>query len=40
MFVSGISYNTERTHQGKSVGRTPFDTLVDGKQLWQAKYLS
>lgn len=33
-------YNTERTHQGKMcLGRTPFDTLIDGKKIWQEKYL-
>ena len=33
-----IKYNTERTHQGKMCcGRTPFETLLDGKQIWQEK---
>ena len=33
-------YNTERAHQGKMcLGRTPFDTLIDGKKIWQEKYL-
>ena len=33
-----IKYNTERTHQGKMCcGRTPFKTLIDGKQIWQEK---
>ena len=33
-------YNTERTHQGKMcLGRTPFDTLFDAKQLWHEKHL-
>lgn len=28
-------YNTERTHQGKMCsGRTPLQTLLDGKKLW------
>ena len=28
----------ERTHQGKMCcGRTPMDTLVDGKQIWKEK---
>ena len=32
------SYNTERTHQGKMCcGRTPMQTLLDGKQLWKEK---
>lgn len=31
-------YNNERTHQGKMCcGRTPMDTLVDGKQIWKEK---
>lgn len=33
-----IKYNTERTHQGKMCcGRTPFETLIDGRQIWQEK---
>ena len=31
-------YNNERTHQGKMCcGRTPMQTLVDGKQFWMEK---
>jgi transposase InsO family protein len=31
-------YNSERTHQGKKCcGRTPLQTLIDGKQLWEEK---
>lgn len=31
-------YNNERTHQGKMCcGRTPIETLIDGKQIWQEK---
>ena len=31
-------YNTERTHQGKMCcGRTPMQTLIEGKTLWQEK---
>lgn len=31
-------YNTERTHQGKMCcGRTPMQTLLEGKQLWKEK---
>lgn len=31
-------YNNERTHQGKMCcGRTPIETLVDGKKIWQEK---
>lgn len=34
-------YNTERCHQGKMCcGRTPMDTLIDGKRLWDEKNLS
>lgn len=31
-------YNNERTHQGKMCcGRTPINTLVNGKQIWKEK---
>ena len=34
-------YNTERTHQGKMCcGRTPFETLLDGKRIWADKNLA
>jgi len=34
-------YNTERTHQGKiCCGRTPMDTLIDGKKIWQDKFVN
>lgn len=34
-------YNNERTHQGKMCcGRTPLETLEDGKNLWQDKNLN
>ena len=34
------AYNTERTHQGKMCcGRTPMETLEDGKQIWQEKFV-
>jgi transposase InsO family protein len=34
-------YNNKRTHQGKMCcGRTPIQTLVDGKQLWKEKFLN
>lgn len=34
-------YNTERTHQGKiCCGRTPMETLLDGKQIWAEKNLA
>ena len=34
------SYNNERTHQGKMCcGRTPMQTLIDGKQIWKEKFI-
>lgn len=34
-------YNTERTHQGKMCcGRTPMDTLEDGKRIWKEKFVA
>ena len=34
-------YNNDRTHQGKMCcGRTPMETLIDGKQIWQDKFLN
>jgi len=34
-------YNTERTHQGKMCcGRTPMETLEDGKRIWQEKKIA
>ena len=34
-------YNTERTHQGKMCcGRTPTETLIDGKQIWKEKFIN
>jgi transposase InsO family protein len=34
-------YNNDRTHQGKiCCGRTPMETLLDGKQIWQEKLYS
>jgi transposase InsO family protein len=36
-----IYYNNERTHQGKMCcGRTPMDTLRDGKSIWAQKNLN
>jgi len=33
-----LYYNTERTHQGKMCcGRTPSETLIDGKKIWLEK---
>lgn len=34
-------YNNERTHQGKMCcGRTPMETLLDGKSIWVKKSLA
>lgn len=34
-------YNNRRTHQGKMCcGRTPIETLVDGKQIWKEKFFN
>ena len=34
-------YNNERTHQGKvCCGRTPIETLNDGKKIWQEKFFN
>ena len=34
-------YNNERTHQGKMCcGRTPMETILDGKRIWAEKNLS
>ncbi len=34
-------YNTERSHQGKMCcGRTPMDTLEDGKGIWKEKFIA
>jgi transposase InsO family protein len=36
-----IYYNNERTHQGKMCcGRTPMDTLLEGKLIWVEKNLT
>lgn len=36
-----LFYNTERTHQGKMCcGRTPMETLVDGKKIWAEKFIA
>ena len=33
-------YNNERTHQGKRcIGRTPMETFIEGKQLYNEKNL-
>jgi hypothetical protein len=34
-------YNHERTHQGKMCcGRTPFETMIDGKAIWREKFVN
>ena len=34
-------YNQERTHQGKMCcGRTPMQTLIDGKRIWKEKFVN
>ena len=36
-----VKYNTQRTHQGKMCcGRTPMETLIDGKQIWKEKFVN
>lgn len=36
-----VYYNNDRTHQGKMCcGRTPLDTLLDGKAIWAEKNLT
>lgn len=34
-------YNHQRTHQGKMCcGRTPFQTMIEGKQIWKEKFVN
>ena len=36
-----LYYNEERTHQGKMCcGRTPIETLEDGKRIWKEKFVA
>ncbi len=36
-----VKYNTQRSHQGKMCsGRTPMETLIDGKSIWMEKFLN
>jgi hypothetical protein len=38
LIVAYHHYNYERTHQGKMCcGRTPMETLLDGKKIWKEK---
>lgn len=33
-------YNTQRTHQGKMCcGKTPHQTMIEGKQIWKEKFI-
>ena len=35
-----VYYNHERTHQGKMCcGRTPMETLAEGKTIWKEKFI-
>ena len=35
------TYNNDRSHQGKICeGRTPLQTLEDGKKIWKEKFLN
>ena len=34
-------YNNQRTHQGKMCcGRTPFETMIEGKEIWKEKFIN
>ena len=34
-------YNHERRHQGKMCcGRTPFETMIEGKEIWKEKFVT
>jgi hypothetical protein len=34
-------YNNQRTNQGKMCcGRTPMQTLIEGKQIWMEKFIN
>lgn len=34
-------YNNERTHQGKMYcGRTPFEAMIAGKEIWKEKFVN
>ncbi len=36
-----LFYNRDRSHQGKMCcGRTPMETLEDGKKIWEDKFLN
>jgi len=37
-WIGANNYNYDRTHQGKMCcGRTPMETLIDGKEVWKDK---
>jgi transposase InsO family protein len=34
-------YNNERTYQGKiCCGKTPYQTLIEGKEIWKEKFVN
>jgi len=34
-------YKNERTHQGKMFcGRTPFEPMMEGKEIWKEKFIN
>ena len=34
-------YNNQRTHQGKiCCGRTPYETMMEGKEIWKEKFIN
>jgi len=36
-----LHYNTDRTHQGKMCcGKTPFQTMIEGKKIWKDKFVN
>jgi len=38
IWMTGCIINHDRTHQGKMCcGRTPMQTLIDGKEVWNDK---
>ena len=42
IWINGyITTTTERTHQGKMCcGRTPFQTMIEGKEIWKEKFVN
>ena len=36
-----VPYNHQRTHQGKMCcGRTPFQTMIEGREIWKEKFVN